>query len=103
MRQKERNLFEKTIVYIETGGTTQPHTRIEQLISMDYSKHIHQKTARVQGKTKSSNRLFLWLLLLNIFLPSFFSFPIYEYVHTYLYTIIFCLYLLFWFIYESYK
>lgn len=35
-----------------------PDTRTEQLIPMDYNKHISQKKNRLQGKTKSSMLIF---------------------------------------------
>lgn len=80
-KRTEQSLFFSTIVvYIEIGERPKPDTRTEQLIPMDYNKHISQKKNKSTGQNQNeyANLLFfLWLLLLNIVF-SFLFFSIYE-------------------------
>lgn len=60
-------------------GTAKPDTRTEQLIPMDYNKHISQKKTRVQGKTKSSMLIFVFVVIafeycFQLFFSFFFQF-----------------------------
>lgn len=75
-------------------GTAKPDTRTEQLIPMDYNKHISQKKTRVQGKTKSSMLIFVFVVIafeycFQLFFSFFFNF-MNKSIHIYI-PLYFCL------------
>lgn len=84
-------------------GTAKPDTRTEQLIPMDYNKHISQKKNKSTGQNQIvyANLLFLWLLLLNIFFIFFFNLWISPYISIYHYIFVFICYS--GFIYDTFR